>query len=400
MPTTKGFSRVLAGALASTVWLAGSAAAQTPTPPPAPRNGVQPFVMVGVRFDDNVFSRSKTAATADSILRVTPGVIAVRTRPTLTLSASYMLDAERYQDHPNLTTPQARQTGSLTMTLRPDARTAVVLRSGYFRTLDASELNQTSGLTTIRARAQRWQVGAGLRRTLTPRVTMEMGYDFSHDAIVLRDATQTHMVDGRFTRLFSQHAAVYGRVTVRRFDFGSAAAMSTLFTAAGWSLTTNVLHVSVEAGPQQLSGAGASTTIGPAVEASIGRQVDVADITLSYGRGQTTALGLSNAIRSDHLQVATVWRRRGPLPGPGQGPQAAQLTLRGGFYRNQLGATSTRTYQFSAEFLKGLTSRMAILLGYDTSAQNGQLGAGGTAPGGIRRNQITVSLSVSPWKVR
>jgi hypothetical protein len=364
----------------------------------APTGGVQATLNATTLIDDNVFSQ--TLATADTILRLTPGVAVSRVRPRLSLTGSYSMDAERYGTHAELNTLQARQGGVFTAAFRATSRTSLSWMASQSSTLNPSEFNALTALTLGRVRAMRSQGSSILRHDLAKRTAFDIAYDFSRDELTeTRIVTLTHGLDAHLTHQIGTRVSTYVRVNGRLFDFGTGPTprVTSSLAAGGWTMRGRVTHATVEAGAQQTNG-----TWGYTAEATLGRTLGPADVLGSYGRGIATAIGVSGPVTSDHLQVrATFQRRAGASRGGGAGRATTrpQLGLAAGAFRSQLPSGQSNSYQWSVQLTQPLTRRLSLQGGYDAAIQRSR---GGILPlvGEIRRNRLLFALSLSTGSVR
>lgn len=369
------------------------AAAQTTAAPP---RGVQASVTATTVYDDNVLGQP--VAAADEILRLTPSFSVTGGKPRLNLTGSVTFDAERFQSHRDLTTMQARQVETFSGSFRAAPHTTLSFNAGRSSTTNPAELNTLTALNIGRQRASRWQGGSSLHRVLGPTSTLDFGYDLSRDRLSGGTATTTHAVDVRLAKQPSQHSDIYVRVNGRRFEFGAAGTAPVLstFTNAGWSAHGKSAHVTAEAGVQRTNGAMGST-----VDFSAGRKFGQTDLTAGYGRGVTTALGVTGTIAFDHVQVSAVYQGRPTMAtAGGTGTGGLRMAARFGASRNQISTATSTSLQWAAELTKPLARMLAVQVSYDGSTQQMLAGALGPALGDIRRNRVTFTLAFLPWSPR
>lgn len=367
-----------------------SASAQTA----APRGPVQASVTTTTVFDDNVLGRA--TPTADAIVRVTPGLNLTLGRPHFRVAFGGSFDAEWYRMHQDLSTAQARQNGTLSVTYEASSRTTWSWTAGQSTTTNPMELNTLTALSIARQRASRWQGGSSVRHQLGRHSSVDLGYDVSRDALSAGNVTTTHTVNAQLTRQPTVHTDLFVHVTGRRFDFGAAGAapaVNSTQATAGWSVHGKSAHLTAEGGVEAAGRAVRST-----VEVSAGRKFSQTDVTGAYGRSTTTAFGVAGVIAVDHVRVGTVYQARPTMRTlAGHGPAGLRIAVNVGASRNQLPTGPTMSYQWSAEVARPLSRLLSVQIGYDGSTQQDALAALGAVGGDVRRNRVTFALSFFPW---
>jgi len=362
----------------------GRAAAQTVTAPP-----VQPSVSATTFFDSNVLSLP--AATADIVLRVTPGLALGRVTPRVRWSTSYSFDAERYQDRTDLTTIQARQALQADGAVSLGARTSIAWSGGYTSTTNPGELNTLTGLNVARVRANQWLGSATINRDLSPHVDFSVRYSYQRSALPSAGLTESHGVDVRVGYRGTPHSESYVHVDTQRFDFGANGAPSLVTAVAGgWEIRPRFATITAEAGAQVSQG-----SVGPRVSLAITRTIGQATLTGSYMRSVTTALGVPGTVAFDTVQA-------------GFSHQAVGHSARGGLRvgvhasasRNAVLAAELRSWQYGGDLTHPLAGGLSLQVSYDTWVQESTLGAVGLLGGHITRQRVFFTVTFSPWSVR
>jgi hypothetical protein len=374
---------------------AGNASAQSLTQPPPqrpgqppvepPRRGLfRPELTAGWIVDDNLFFRS--AGTADLILRVTPSLEARRESPSFGLAARYRFDAERFADHADLTTAFARQDAALNLTMRPTGRVMVGLQGAYQRTQTPGELNLTTGLTSLRTLASRWQAGgqlgwSGMQTSLTA------GFDLAVDS--LRDGLDTvsQAMRVRLARRPSARREIYVTYLGERRDFrpGPVFLSNVATIGLAWRLTS-VTTFTMAAGPRVAAG-----KLRPDVEATLARRIATrADLSVAYARTQTIAVGVAELIEVDRVTFRAVYRQ----------PDRWEVAFTGGAFRNRWSGTTIRAHDLAAALSRVVAPSVAIVTTFSTTS-NQRRGPGAPGfPERIRRNAIVVLLRLTPGRSR
>lgn len=382
-------------AVALVVLCASAASAQSRAPAPNVRSTVQPSITAAVVYDDNVFGNGSN--TPDSVLRVTPGISLIRVRPRAVLTAVYFLDAERYQRYSELTTPQARQTGTFTAFFSPTPRRAWEVGVGYFSTTNPTELNTLTSINVGRQRADRWSTSGMFRQQLGRQTTFEVNY------LAMRDQYRTGATfeNGWEARLGHRPTArteFFIRENTRFIDFGSTGNFTRNMVSAGYGWRDRDLHWTAEGGGATTSGEPMWTAMG-----TLGREFGFNDITGSYGRSTTTAIGIPTPIVVDYMDVAFTRTPRVRVPSaeqPGRQPRGFRFAFRVGMSRNTLPVGEARAYRLWIEVAKPLSSTLLLVAIVDGTKQD-TVGTTVFGLGGdILRNRVSLSLQFSPWSPR
>jgi len=357
---------------------------------------VQPTIGASIVFDDNVFAQQ--TSNADTVLRISPGLSLIRVRPKAIFTGTYFLDAEKYQRFTELTTPQARQNGMFLAEFNPTRRRFWSVTGGYFSTTNPAELNTITALTVTRQRADRLQGGAKFRQELSRRVTFETGYTATHDDFV-NGGTIAHLAEARLGHHLTSHSEVFARGQLQRFDFGirGGVTVSNQLTG-GWTWHGKDGHFGVEGGASNTRGEVQSTG-----NFSLGREFGRTDITGSYGRDVTSAVGYIGAITVDHVEFSLSRVPRGHVPTaeiPGRQPPGVRLAVRAGAARNVFPTGELRSYHAGFEFGTRVTETLLFVTDIEATMQDNVTFLTGIPTGDIIRNRAVISLQYSPWSVR
>ena len=358
----------------------GTARAQSPRSP-----GVQADVAVGVAYDDNVFWRP--LATPDLIQRVTPSIEMHHETPRLTLSNRYRFDAERYTDHPELTTPFARGDAAIEAAIRSSTRTKLALRAGYQRTQTASELNVTTGLATGRLLGSRGEFSSELTRTAGANGSVIVGYEFGADAVEEGIDNQSHSARLRFTRGVGTRDEVQVAYLGERWAFQPGEPILSHVGSVGWSRRiTPLTKLTLEGGPRLTAG-----LVQPEVKASLSRRVEErTEVALTYSHTRTVAVGLPELIETDSMQASVAYRQPGKW----------DVVFGGGSFRNVLREGEVLAYQLSGEIARALSGPLWLAATFDASLNDHKVGGIAAFDQRVRRDVVALSLRVSPRSPR
>lgn len=367
-----------AGAALALCVTASPAWAQAPRPP-----AFRPDMSVGLVYDDNVFRRAGTP-TRDLILRVSPGFELKHDSRRLTVSTHYRFDAERYEDHPSLSTALARQTSGIAFTARPASRVAFTLRAGYQRTQNAQDLNQTTGLVAARQRATRQDASGDLQYAVRPGTGVSVAYDYGLDNIVDGVGSQAHSARVRVSELVgnrTEMSATY-RFERRQFRPGPLAITNLALVGVSHRLTS-VLSLTFEGGPRQSNGEWR-----PEVTAALARRLGaLGTFALSYTHTEGIAVGVTGLVAVDSVATSVALRRTNRW----------EVILAGSGFRNVVLGSRVMVYALSGSVGRSL-GRSIWLVGSVNTSLNDNSVAGTTVFGErIRRNAVALSLRVAPW---
>ena len=393
MRTRTRVGRWLVGGLVA-AGLPARAAAQTVAA--GPRDAVQASVTTTTVFDDNIFGRETAAS--DAILRVTPGLNLTLVRPHFGMAFGISFDAERYQTHQDLSSVQARQSGTWAASYRASPRTTWSWTADHSTTTNPTELNALTALNVDRQRASRWQGGSAVRQQAGQHAVFDLAYTFSRDALSAASVTTTHTVDARLTRKPTVHTDFFMHAAGRHFDFGKtgiAPVNSTLVTA-GWAMHRKSAHLTAEGGVEA-----SHLTLGSTVEVSAGWRFGQTDVTGGYGRGTTTAFGVAGTVAVDHVQGSVIYQGRPTVrAAAGHCTTGLHIGVRVGASRNLLPTGSSTGLQWAADLTRPISRTLSLQIGYDGSTQRGFAGTPGVVVGDVRRNRVMFALSFFPWSPR
>jgi hypothetical protein len=348
---------------------------------------VQPTLTVGAFYNDNVFWRA-TGRVSDLVLQVLPGIATTVVRSKVTFEGSYNLTAERYRDHPELTTAAARQTAVFGLTAKPSTLTTISASAGYYSTLNPAELNVSTGLTAGRTRAHRATGGLSFKQTMTARTQLEGGYEYSHTTLALAPNVDTQTGGLELAHDVGARTETSVKFAAQRYGFGAggSAPVSTASVTLGMIRKLGAAaYVGIAAGPQWAGG-----RVRPEVDFSLGRVVRFTDVGVTYGRGQTTSVGLIGPIESDHVDGHVAY----------DNPDTARLLLGGGLYWSRKSGQTARVYHVAAEFGKPLSQVLSLVVGYTMDLQYGALGAVAVGTNRLERNTASIELSFTPWRLQ
>jgi hypothetical protein len=321
------------------------------------RSGVQARVAAAAVYDDNVFWRSDR--TGDFIWRLSPEFAARRESVPLSFAAACTFDAEAFHDHPELSTALARLRSTAGATIRPSSRTTLAIGGSFARTSTPGDLNLTTGLGNGRIQAVEWRGDSQLTHALTPVMAVDIGYEFSRQALDASIDIETHNVAMSLARRLSARSDVRVKSVSTRFVFNPGLTVYAQGATLSWGRRlTDTATVTLEGGPRYTLG-----RLRPDIVAALVRRSGNRHMSLSYGSGQTVAVGVLRPIDVRRVQSEIVYR-------PAMGTSAA---VHGAVFVNSVGADVATVYRFSAAFERRLSSTLSFGVGYATDLQRGIL---------------------------
>jgi hypothetical protein len=336
---------------------------------------VAPTAAAGPVYDDNIFSAPKGQETADVIWRVTPGVSASRETARTMWFGNYSMDAELFRDHPDLTTPMARQTGSGFVKVQASTTSTFTLAGGYDNTITPSELNVATGLQLARVRGWRWHAGPELKHFFGPNTSITLAYDLSNESLSTGEtvsngepllagrALLTQAGDVRIAHAVGARNEIQVGGFVREFLFDRETGMYSVGGLLGWGYKfTPYTKLTVLGGPRLLQN---EARIEPEIDATLLRHARLVEVSLNYARTVATAVGLITPLKTQRIVGSASYRR----------VAIAEVGVQGGVYFNRddrLDAT-VRTFRVAADMTRRLAGALSISASYSIDYQRGRL---------------------------
>jgi len=332
-------------------------------------------------YDDNVFYR--TDAEADTITRFTPGVDTRYASERLIVSGHYVLDADRFAAHPELTTAHGRQDGGIDATYQASRRLSFIGAAGYIESQTPADLNQATGLAPGRVRAQRLTIQPSTVYQLDPNTDAKAGYTLTRDrlaggvGLVSQSATSTldhRLSDRNDVRL--EHVYQHYMFDV----LGVAATRTSQTLTVEWTHALDrATSLSLRAGPRATDGAASAE-----IAASVRRHVRAGDASLAYLHTQTTLIGLAGTAETDSVTAAFTsdpHRRLVVHAGPSVS------------YTRQADLASM-VYRLSLSCARPIARNLSVEAAYDVNLQRGNVYTG-RGVDAIERNVALIKLVVA-----
>jgi hypothetical protein len=352
---------------------------------------VSPLFGIAQVYDTNLFSRSTPSdRQADLITRVSPGLDSEYRTPLLTLIGRYTLDAERFADHSELTTMNARQQASIGFTYRVRPRLALAADAELATTQTPGELNMDTALTLARASARRIAASSSVTRQFSAMTAATLDYAFAEYTIAGAPATRSHAATIGTEHHPSLRDTVGVDYELRHFLFdASSTTAATGATAAtsqalilGWNRAmTPRTTLAIAGGPRITNGAPAAD-----LAASVHYQLTPADdLSLAYNRTQTTVIGLSGTTDTQSFTATASWSPVASL----------QVRVAPGFFRNVQARQPVDVFHLAVGVVRPIARRVSLDVGFGAYMQHGGFHAP-PADARISRHDVIVRLVTTP----
>ena len=342
-----------------------------------------PSVSVTQQQDSNVFSTS-VAPASDFVTRVSSGIDSEYRSPIWTMSGRYFLDNERFADHAELDSMDARQRAAVALGYRPNPRVGWTVDAEFWKTRTPGELNAATGLTFTRAAARRLSAHSSVTRHLTPLSTGTIDYNVTQDHLAGGAGATTHDAAVEIQRRRSSRETVTLDYRFRDYVFVAAGHPSAAISHAvtvGWTRAiTPSLRIALDGGPRVTNASAAAELF-----ASVQYERAPGDVSLTYARTQATVIGLAGVADTQSLSATaarTLW-------------SSVRMRVGPSMFRSALGGARADAYVFTVDFTRAITPRIAIDVALDGSLQRGSL-YGRLANTTIARHGALIRLVAGP----
>ena len=260
-----------------------------------------PSVAFTTVFDDNVFV-TPDRAEGDVIARLTPGVDMQYEQPLMTMTGHYRFDAERFSDHPSLTTVNGRQDAGVDVRSRRFRNLIFGGDATMTTTNTPSELNTISGLAVGRARAARVAAHPSLVWDADRNTAVKLSYSYAYDRIEAGPRAHTQGASVAMERRRSARQKFAVTYTAERFAFDQAPPILSHVSTLGLETTGRSSSVNVAAGVR-LTGGRPSPELSLAARRALRR----GELSLGYARTKTTIVGVFGAVDTQSLVGAATY---------------------------------------------------------------------------------------------
>jgi hypothetical protein len=340
---------------------------------------VSPLFGTAQEYDSNLFSTA-TDRQADFITRVSPGLESAYRSPVLTMVGRYTFDVERFANHPELTTVDARQRAGATVMYRPTPRLAIAADAELLKTHTPAELNALTSVTLSRARAQRVLAHSSVTRHFDMVTAGTIDYLFTTDRIAGAPDIRSHALTIGAERHRSQRDVVSVTYRLNQFQFGTSSATSHTASVAWTRAITQRASMTLGGGPRATDG-----SLAPDLSASLQYRLQRGEWSLAYGRTQTTVIGLAGLADAQSLTATAAWRPRPSL----------RLRVSPAVYRSANTAVRADVYQVTAGVERRIARDVWLEVAVNSFLQRGNLYTA-VANETIPRQDLVIRLVAAP----
>jgi len=361
-------------------------------------NRLSPVFTTTEAYDSNLFS-SPTPTAGDFITRISPGVDGEYRSPRFSVLGRYVFDLERFASHPELTTADGGQHGSIGLRTSRSRRLAVAVDATVERTRTPGELSAGTGLTLGRAPAERIEVHPAIVRQVNPLTDATVDYTWTDERLAGGIAGRTHRAAIKIDRHVSRRDVVDVNYGVRMFFFDAEDRLTAHAVSVGWSRQiSRAAHLELRGGPVLTDGRQA-----PEALASIRYRPGPSELSISYARTQSTLIGFAGIVDTQSITASAARML----------PKRVQLRITPGVFRTTsdasgraaLGAltappmTRADAARFAVEAERRMTGELSLRTTYEAAFQRGSLA---TAPfaNSISRHLVQLSVVAAPARRR
>lgn len=299
---------------------------------------------------------------SDLVSRVRAGLNPEYRTTIWTVLARCAFDLERFANHPELSSIDARQGAGIELVYRPSRTLSVSAGADWTRTRTAGELNEASGLVLTRARAQRTAFRSSIVRQPDRPTRGTLEYSFTEDRLAGGFASRTHAAGAGTERHLSARDTARAGYHVQRFWFqlsgeDAHAAISHTATLGLTRSLTRQTEASIEAGPRLTAGA-----LAPEISVGLRRHSPSLDWSLAYARTQAVVIGLAGTAKTQSVTAALAWDLR----------RAVRIHVAPAYIRSEqsLGAD---VYRLAIGAVKPVADGLTFEVTFETGVQRGSL---------------------------
>ncbi|MBI3325782.1 MAG: outer membrane beta-barrel protein [Nitrospinae bacterium] len=347
---------------------------------------VTPSLSLAAVYDDNLFSTpSGRGREQDIIMRFSPGIQAGYQSTPLTLLGRYTFDAEVFADHPDLTTPQARQRASMEVQYLPTRLLTLALTSEYVQTETPGELNLTTGLEGGRVRAQSYSFSPSVAYRFDPLTGGTGGYAFTKTEQSGGVTIDAHIATlGLERRITPRDTGDLG-YTLRHFSFDDIGTTTSHAFTVGWARQiTAQTSIVLRGGPRFSEG-----SVAPEVSAAIRHRLKTGELSFTYARTQTTAFGQAGTVITESFAGAMTYQLLRLL----------RVSAAPSYAINTSDVAEAKVYRAGLNATYQVNQWLSLLGFYQFSFQQGRLEAAAVTAGRggeeIYHNIVLLSLTIT-----
>jgi hypothetical protein len=352
---------------------------------------ITPSFALSEVFDDNIFSvATNSRPKSDFITRVTPGLQAGYYSIPLTLFAQYAFDAEVYAKHPELNDAQLRRQATAQVKYLPIRPLVLSLTGSYRQTETPQDLNLTTGIESARSRARSYNVAPSFNYEIDPLTSVNGQYSYTQDKRAGGTKTDTNTASIDLKRRLGRQDTGGVAYTYRHYKFDQQEAISstegsTTKSHVGsltWSHEfTPLTSFTLQGGARVSEG-----TVNPEVSAAIQHRLQQGQLSFTYARSQTTAIGLGGTNDTESFGASASYQ---PI-------RFLSLSATPSYSRNQRQNDESRVYGLGLSATYQMARWLNLVGSYRFSFQEGIFSdtTGGHTNRNILRNVAFLQLVV------
>jgi hypothetical protein len=365
---------VLMLAVVSAPLLPGVAAAEAPF-------RIVPSMTTSAVHDGNLFLTASDRQ-ADIITRVSPAVDAEYRAALWELEGRYTFDIERYGDHAELSSADARRQATAALAYRPSRRLTINVAGEYSKVQGPGELNTLSGLAFARARTERIGARGAVSRELSRVGVATIDYQFTNDRVAGGTTTRTHTAGVGVARRISPADTLTTTARAQQFSFEGPSATAVAL-GLRWTRIMRSAELALESGPRVTNGA-----IAPDVSAQIRFPRRSGSLTFAYFRTQSTVVGLAGTSDLQGATATAAWTGR-----------RLHVTLSPSVMQSDQPGFRAVVYQLSAEAARKIAPGVLVVLSASGALQHLDL-QHRLHPEDIQQPQVALRIVVDPRLAR
>ncbi len=339
---------------------------------------VVPSFATSVVFDDNLYHRP--VAEGDLSVRFSPHIDVVRQSEKLQVTSRFGLDADRFTQHPELTTAAAREEASTSVRYTASRRLSVSTAASFTETETPADLNEITALTPGHTRARRVTVSPSAAYSLGARDDAKVGYTVTSESLRGGVDGTTQTATASVERHLSIRSTLAVEYLEQHFLFGGSDASASRALTTEWTRElSRGTTLTLRAGPRVTRG-----VFAPELAVTARRLQRTGNLSLSYQQTQTTLIGLDGIVSVKGV-TATAQRELSPR---------FKVSTSSGVLQTRQPAGASLTYRVSGACTWLVSHGLAVEAGYDADRQRGNLYTAQPAQT-INSNRATVTFVVA-----
>jgi hypothetical protein len=339
-----------------------------------------PSIGVTEVYDSNLFF-TQSDRQGDSIWRVSPAIEPEYRSTPWTWLGRFGADAERFADHAELNTVQARAHASSDLRYHPTPRLTLGAATDFSTTQMPGEFNVETALTVARASARRLAVHPSATYAFGAVTEGKLDYSYTDDRLAGSPRLRAQVATLGLERHVSPRDTASLSYGVRQFLFGADDVTTSHVLSVGWTHSmTPLAALTLNGGPRVSDGVPA-----PELSASLRYHVRPGDLVLTYSRGQTTLVGLPGTVDTHGLAATAIYRPR----------RTVHIRIAPGMYRSVRSGITAQVYRAAVGVACPIGRGLLFDAAYDMNFQRGDIYAS-RAGNRIARHVVQIRVVASP----